>query len=207
MKQEMNEAPDEALLTLWMDGELDGDELARVEAWARDHPELLAERDAVLAMRGHIRENIPASVEPPYPDFFNQRIMHRIDDELARASADRHSGENGNIWQLFSGKLYRWLAFPAATAVMVLCFYLGTLTKDGSGQPAAQTIALTAAPTIYTPDGDVRAAMFSSEEAGATVIVLEGLEDIPDDLEMLSKAQHSRPSHHGVVMVSSGMVF
>ena len=92
MKKQSNQAPDEATLTLWMDGELDGDELMRVESWAQEHPEILAQRDAVRAMNASIRDHVPASVEPPYADFFNQRILRHIHEEsAARTTRPRDS--------------------------------------------------------------------------------------------------------------------
>ena len=45
------------------------------------------------------------------------------------------------------------------------------------------------------PDGDVRANIFSSDDNGATVIVLEGLEDIPDDFEIVGEPRHSGVLH------------
>jgi hypothetical protein len=45
--------------------------------------------------------------------------------------------------------------------------------------------------SIYTPDRGVQADMFQSEQA--TVIVLKGLQDLPDDLEMAGEP--STPSN------------
>jgi len=206
MKKETNEAPNDALLTLWMDGELDGDELAQVETWVRDHPELLAQRDALQAMGDQIRTNIAASVEPPYPDFFNQRIMRRIDEDLAEASANKEPGQNSSAWHQFGGKWGRWLAFPAAAAAMLLCFHMGTRVGKEPGQ-VITAAAANASSKIYTPDGDVSADMFSSKDAGATIIVLEGLEDIPDDFEIAGEPNRGRSDHYGAMMVSAEMVF
>ena len=93
MERQHNQAPDEAMLTLWTDGELNGDELARVELWAQDHPELLVERDAVRAMQSSIQANMPASVEPPYADFFNLRILRAIENEKAESGVRVRSTE------------------------------------------------------------------------------------------------------------------
>ncbi len=87
MKNQSDHTPDEATLTLWMDGELDGDELTKMEAWAQEHPEVLAERDAMQAMNAEIKAAVPASLEPPYADFFNQRILRHIHDEMPAPAA------------------------------------------------------------------------------------------------------------------------
>jgi len=179
----MKTKPDDTLLTLWMDGELEGKDLELVEAWVKDHPELLAERNAVQAMTASLRENIPAQEEPPYPDFFNQRILRTIEEEEFENAT--HAPKNTrNFWQ--------WLSLPAVAAAMALCFYLGSQT---STTPATQPSAVAQAPTskdlntdlestVYTPDSHVQADIFESDEANATVIVLTGLPDIPDDIDI-----------------------
>lgn len=171
----MNKQPDETTITLWIDGELEGEALQRMEAWAHDHPELLAERDAIQAMNTSIRESVPASVEPPYADFFNQRIMRQIEDEK-NAEASDSGRKRSRIWQ--------WLSVPAAAVAMMFCFYLGTRVAE----PMSVTAPVSAnVSSVYTPDGDVRANVFRAEQAGATVIVLEGLKDIPDNMEMVGQ--------------------
>lgn len=189
----MNKEPDETTLTLWIDGELEGEELRRVEAWAQEHPELLAERDAIRAMNADIREAIPASVEPPYADFFNQRILRHIEEEQRDQTPASAPKSKRNFWQ--------WLAVPAAAAAMALCFYMGTRVAE----PASVTSpSLATVSSVYTPDGDVKANMFRADNADATVIVLEGLEDIPDDMEMVGGPQKEDA---GAVMVSTGTFY
>lgn len=188
--------PDETTLTRWIDGELEGEELRRVEAYAAEHPGLLAERDAIRAMNAGIRENVPASVEPPYADFFNQRILRHIEAEQAREAPAPAAGSRRGLWQ--------WFAVPAAAAAMALCFYLGTRVSEPATIVAAPAKPAAAVPTVYTPDGGVEADMFRAEDAGATVIVLKGLEDIPDDLEMVGEPG---PRTQDAAMVSTGTFY
>ena len=202
MKRHDDQAPNPAELTLWMDGELDGDDLARVESWAKDHPEYLAERAAVKAMQSEIRASIPASVEPPYPDFFNQRILRAIDDDGSHASDRKASAGLTTI----ASKFGKWLALPAAAAVMVVCFYMGTQVSQVA-EPLAPVVKVSAKPAIYMPDGNVRANIVSPEDNGATVIVLEGLEDIPDDFEIVGEPYRSRDARSEAMMVSTEMIF
>jgi len=173
----MKTKPDDSTLTQWMDGELEGESLHHVEAWVQDHPELLAERDAVQAMSASIQENIPNSVEPPYPDFFNQRILHAIEEEHVATRQTEPQTTPRGFWQ--------WLVMPIAAGAMAICFYLGTQMNSTPATSGA-TLVVNEAPkaSVYTPDGAVSANMFKSTDAKATVIVLEGLEDLPDDLEM-----------------------
>lgn len=138
----------------------------------------------MLAMSSSIREHVKADVEPPYPDFFNQKILRAIESEEVVAQSERSQEAKGmrGFWQWVTAPV----AIPMAMGAMALCFYLGTQFDnpppvDGG---ALTVVTPTPAGSVYTPDGAVSAAMFKSDKAEATVIVLEGLDDIPDDLEM-----------------------
>lgn len=203
MKKHDNQVPSEEQLTRWMDDELEGDELARMESWAQDRPEFQAERDAVRAMRSEIRANIPASVEPPYREFFNQRILRAIEnDQLAANKAQARHGNHWMAWLLNN----KWMALPTAAAAMAMCFYLGMQVND---QPQAliPTAAISTQPVIYTPDGDIKANIFSPTDNGATVIVLEGLDDIPDELEIAGEPYPRETGQSSIAMVKAGMSF
>lgn len=193
----MNKQPDETTITLWIDGELEGEDLRRVEAWAQDHPELLAERDAIRAMSADIREAVPASTEPPYADFFNQRILRHIEDEQHVRVLTSSTGTTRSFWQ--------WFAVPAAAAAMLLCFYMGMRVSEPTSHASPPVVAVSTVSTVYTPDGDVSADLFRAEDADATVIVLTGLEDIPDDVEMVGGPAMDKESD--AVMVSTGAFY
>lgn len=173
----MKTPPDETTLTLWMDGELQGEELQQMEQWAADHPELLAERDAVRQLNADIRSNVPAEVEPPYPDFFNSRIMRAIEEDAIASTPAEAAATPAK-----QSSFLRWLGIPAAAAAMLLCFYVGTRVGSPIESQGGQLANNSA--NVYTPDGNVHADIFTSEDASATVIVLEGLNDIPDDLDI-----------------------
>jgi len=202
MKRHDDQAPDPAELTRWMDGELNGDDLARVEAWAKDHPEYLAERQAHQDMQSQIRDSIPASVEPPYPDFFNQRILRAIEEE--KPDAPEQQVTTG--FAVIAAKFGEWLALPAAAAAMLICFYMGTRVNYASN-PVMPIVNISAKPAIYMPDGNVRANIVSSDDNAATVIVLEGLEDIPDDFEIVGEPRRGSNARSRAMMVNTRMIF
>ena len=74
----MNTNPDEATLALWLDDELTGEELAAVDSWAAGRPDQLAAREEIRHWQATISSALPASEEPPFPDFFNSRVMQGI---------------------------------------------------------------------------------------------------------------------------------
>jgi hypothetical protein len=168
----MNTNPDEATLALWLDDELTGAEQAEVEAWAAAHPEQLAAREEVRSWRASVSALIPASEEPPYPDFFNTKVLQSIREQMPKAVVSEKK----------ASFFWKTLLMPmAACAGMVLTFWVGTKTSstpeiDVTGAPRAIPVD----PVVYTPETGVNAEWFASENAAALVIVLNGVSAIPD---------------------------
>jgi hypothetical protein len=170
----MNMKPDETTLALWLDDELIGTELASMEAWAATQPEQLAAREEIRRWRETVTANVAASVEPPYPDFFNSRILKSIREQTHAPSLLEKKP--------FSWK--SWLMPAAACAGMALTFWAGMKTQavpeiDVAGAPRAIPVD----PVLYTPENGVNAEWFTSREASATVIVLNGITAIPDSMD------------------------
>ncbi|MEI6177880.1 MAG: hypothetical protein WCS43_13390 [Verrucomicrobiota bacterium] len=175
----MNTNPDETKLACWLEDELAGEELTSFETWLRgqpDHAEHLAMRDNTRNWRSIMASAMPSSEEPPYPDFFNSRVAQSIRENRPQSVVAEKTR--------FS---WRALLMPTtACAGMVLAFWLGTRS-----QPAPLEIDVTWAPraipvseqSLYTPESGVVAECFSSTGAAATVIVLDGVEAIPDDTD------------------------
>jgi hypothetical protein len=72
----------------------------------------------------------------------------------------------------------------AACAGMVLTFWAGMQTRgvpeyNVAGAPRAIPVD----PVVYTPENGVDAEWFTSSEAAATVIVLNGIPAIPDSMD------------------------
>jgi len=173
----MKSTPDESTIARWFEGQLSGEELTKMDAYAAENKELLTQRDAFQMTSEELRK-IPESVEPPYPDFFNSQVQKLIREE-ERTSESRPGSEKTSSW------FERWSAWfaPAAVVAMVACFYAGTqVSRDGFTQAA--TVSNNAA--LYTPYGDVDAQVVHSVSTGSTVIVLDGLEAIPDSVDMVN---------------------
>ena len=173
----MNTNPDEAKLALWLEDELHGEEFAEVDAWAGKQQEHLAAREEIRKWRRMMASAIPASEEPPYSEFFNARIAREIRNApLQEVPASK------------SGFSFKSFIMPlAACAGMALAFLLGLKSQ---GQPQVPEIdvagapkAIPVEPILYTPDRGVTAEWFSSPDASATVIVLNGVDAIPDETD------------------------
>ena len=167
----MNTNPDEATLALWLDDELTGEQLAAVEAWASRQPAQLVAREEIRRWRATMAAAVPVSVEPPYPEFFNSRVLHAIREQKPVPAV---AVKNPFSWK-------SWLMPLTACAGMMLAFWVGKQSQmtpeyDVSNAPRAILVE----PVVYTPESGVRAEWFSSTEASATVIVLNGVTAIPD---------------------------
>lgn len=170
----MNINPDETRLALWLEDGLHGEELAAFEATLAGRPELHAARAEARRWRDMISAAVPSSEEPPYPEFFNHRVARAIRELEAEHAATPITA--GRIsWR-------SWFMPLAACAGMVMAFWLGG--KRTSGVPEIDVTgaprAIPVDPVFYTPENGVSAEWFASAEASATVIVLNGVEAIPD---------------------------
>lgn len=168
--------PDETKLALWLDDELSGAELSEMNSWAAKQPEQLAAREELRSFRKMISENIPESEEPPYPEFFNSRVTQGIRDLQTAESESMQPAaakKSGVFWR-------SWLLPVTACAGMAFAFMIGKQSNQPS-QPLAILPALS--PAVYTPEDGVEAQWFSSNTADATVILLQGISDIPDSMD------------------------
>jgi hypothetical protein len=167
----MNTNPDESTLALWLDDELTGDALAAVEAWAIGQPDQLFAREEIRRWRSTIAAVIPASEEPPYPEFFNSRVLKAIRELEPKAAA---VVKPSFLWK-------SWLLPTAACAGMAMTFWIGKTSHsvpeyDVSNAPRAIPVE----PVVYTPELGVKAEWVASAKASATVVVLNGVTAIPD---------------------------
>lgn len=174
----MNTNPDEAKLALWLDDELEGDELASFELWASSQAEHVAAREQTRQWRNLMAAALPASDEPPYPGFFNSRIAQGIREQVSQPSVNQDAKPSISFWKLFLMPL-------AAGACLVLAFWMGqkshsvTQEIDVAGAPRAIPVEQ----IVYTPENGVNAELFASINASATVIVLDGVKAIPDSMD------------------------
>jgi hypothetical protein len=168
----MNTTPDDVMLALWLDDELEGDALVAVEAWAADKPDQLAAREEVRRWRKQVAGAMPREIEPPFADFFNSRILKELE---AKPVTEPQAAAKPSWWRAF------WWMPATAAAGMAFAFVLGTRAGPETRSRVARAI-----PAVYTPDTGVKADYFASRPAEATVIVLEGVESIPDSLDLSS---------------------
>ena len=83
-----------------------------------------------------------------------------------------------------------WLA-PAALAAVVLAFLLGMRFGGPHEGPVLVSTGV-AAPAVYSPLASVHARALQDETFGGTVIVLEGLDEIPNSVDLFQASAPGR---------------
>ena len=71
------EAPDDALLSAYLDGELTADERLRVEAWLREHPESVAMLRTWSADMHAMRAALEGAADEPVPAALAQTVWRK----------------------------------------------------------------------------------------------------------------------------------
>ena len=158
---------EEELITRWIDGELNPKEKIEFEKLYDSRPDFYKSlRAESNASKDLLKSSLEFEKEIPYGDFFNNQIRKKIQDD----DFDSNSS-SGFLFDVLA-----WLRSPftwAATA----CFITFILVNPQSGVNGEDNIIV----STYSPDPSVSivSAEFN-EKANATVIVLEGLEPVPD---------------------------
>ncbi len=187
--------PDKQTLQSWMNGDLSGEALHTVEKWVSENTQELEEMLNWDQTSQMLRENIVPEQDPPYPDFFHHKIRQSIEEEPRSYDSEKKTPElrDHSANSLWSRMRYLWA--PAAVAAMTVCFYAGTQMSSSTtgsadlaglgGASASQTAE------IYVPQGGVSASVYENEQSG--VILLHGLEAIPDAMDIVSAAPSGKP--------------
>jgi hypothetical protein len=169
----MNSMPDEERLGRWLEDELSGAEREQVEAWVAEHPDWLAWRDETRTWKQTLGQVLPAEQAPPAAEFFEARIRRMVREERAPGGRRPLRQDGARRW----GGGW-WL--PAAAAGMALCFWAGMRVAPATDRGST--------PMVYTPEQGVEAEVFESDGADAMVIVLDGVQAIPDSFEIPDRA-------------------
>lgn len=164
----------EELMTRWIDGHLSPAEMQAVERALAAEPLLAREKDSAEKLGDLLRQHLPSSLEPASPEFFTSRIMEDIKGvPVVRSTTPAKARAGG----LMSWLRQPWFA-PLASAAVVALLFLATNQSPRAGSDALDVAR------VYAPDPNVTASSFYSEEAGATVIDLKGLQAVPNDREI-----------------------
>ncbi len=170
-------------LIRWLDGEMTDSEIAAFEARLKDEPLLSKEADELRALSKGIHEHLPAEMKVPHADFFNSQIQVRIAQMDLDESRRKGSGNQSLTVTLLTWLRHPWFATAGAVALAILGFVLMRPETQSSGH----SLILSS----YTPGLGVEASTYHNIEADATVLMLDGLEDVPADRKISGLSVHS----------------
>lgn len=174
----MNQERKEELLVKWVDETLSLSDKEELTKLLEAEPELADLKTGHMEVGSQLREAFPSDGDVPYGDFFATRLKRAIEDD-AGVSRDEGANAKPSLWSQF----LRWGAVPAMAAALVVAFLAGTQVKP----PEVGAPEFVVRPDVYTPAGGVSASYASFDTTG-TVILLEGLESIPESIDLIAQA-------------------
>jgi len=162
---------EEELITRWIDGELNDQDETDFNKLYDSNPDIFDsfKEDAGI-YKQVFRDHYESEKEVPYGDFFNSQIKKKILEENCSTSMPSS----------FLSDMIQWIKSPFTWSAVALSFCLIVFFNIPSESGfSGGTIVST-----YSPDASVSivSAEFN-EEANATVIVLEGLEPVPNETD------------------------
>jgi len=159
------------LIQLYLDGQLDDADRQRAEELLKNDPEARAELEAYRKIGGALKEAGTPAGEISQPDFMWSRVKAAI--ERGQISEDEAEEGESTPWWNWD---YRWAFAGVAAGVMCALAFVFWAQR-------AQVVAIDdprregySAVTVYTFDPDVYPAEYRSQNAGANVIWITGVD-------------------------------
>ena len=159
-------------LIRWLDGEMNAAELARFTARLESDPALKSEAEMMQRMSSDLRSSLPAEMPVPFGDFFNSQIQMRIAKEDSATPDIQESPSSWMDWFRLPG----FATLAAVTAAAVIAAVMIFQQK-----PSGDSYVL----STYAPNQNVQVSSYHSKDAHATVLILEGLEELPADRKIV----------------------
>jgi len=184
----MNPTTDEENLVRWLDGEMDAAEQARYEARLEADPVLKAEAMEMKALTQTVRPHLPQPGDIPHADFFNSQIQREI--LVLKATETKQAAESPSI---LSWLRMPWLLAGAAAIAAAIAAIL-SVTKVATEVHSTEVV------NVYTPNPAVTVA--ASSVQGATVLLLEGLSEIPANQPVVGFKVHRTETAPAMAMTT-----
>lgn len=192
----MNQERKEELVIRWMDDEeLSASDQEELKQILDAEPELAAMREGHHQIREELQAAFGKSADVPYGDFFQTKLEQAIRDadELDSPVAQ----PNVTSWR----DALRWWLAPVAVGAMAVAFLAGTRVATSPVQD--RLVVAQSRPLVYTPEGGVTASIVNADGAGTSVIVLDGLQPIPDSYDLMAGGKVSLERDSAVQLIST----
>lgn len=155
----------EELIVKWVDHCLTKEEAQELEKAVEQDDSLRIHLDELAQLKVVMKAEIPSSVEPPYPDFFNSYLMRKVELEV---SAQKPKERVKRWWQGL-----RWAWAPTAALSLVLSFLAGK--RMANPQLPLRFKVDEVLPSVYFSDERLTAEVISDIDGGVSAIVVTGL--------------------------------
>ncbi len=167
----------------WIDGALSPDEEKQLQVLMEGDSNLESELTRMKALSESLHAEIPASVEPPYGDFFNSQLMRKVDLEIKA----QHPAKKAERWW----QSLRWAWAPAGALALVLSFFAGhriSRTSDTQGLASSSRMesSMASLTEVYFAGEALEAEVISDSEGQVSAIVVNGLSAIRDDIDFVT---------------------
>ncbi|MEN8694862.1 MAG: anti-sigma factor family protein [Akkermansiaceae bacterium] len=168
----------EELIVKWVDHRLNDEETKELDQAIEQDESLRSQLDEMVRLKVSIQSEIPASVDPPYPDFFNSQLMRKIDLDIA---AQKPKEKVKRCWHDL-----RWAWAPSAALSLVLAFLAG---KRMSDPVMAPDFVNTSLPSVYFSEENLAAEVISDADGDVSAILVSGLSELDDRGSFATRAE------------------
>jgi anti-sigma factor RsiW len=185
----MKTPPEDHDLIRWIDGEMNEAERAAFEKRLEAEPELKEMAKSFEQVGDTLRGEFPKSLPLPHEDFFNSQIQVRI----AQMEAEQERAAKPAAASWMDAFRLPWLAAAAAMVVALVAVL---------NRPGEQTSDVTQVLSTYAPNPEVVVRSYEDAEAQATVLMLDGLPELPPDQKIVGYDVHGSRGDKGMASVT-----
>ncbi len=193
----MNQERKEELIVRWMDeATLSASETEELNQILEAEPELKAMREGHSRMRDELQAAFGQSGDVPYGDFFQTKLEQAIRDADVEETP---AAKTSSTWR----DALRWWLAPVAVGAMAVAFLAGT--RVGKAPVENQLVVAQAQirPLVYTPEGGVTSTIVNADAQGTSVIVLDGLQPIPDSYDLMAGRESAGELSPSIQLIST----
>lgn len=186
----MNQERKEELVVRWMDDvTLSASEKEELNRILEAEPELQELRAGHSRMREELKTTYREVEDVPYGDFFQTKLQQAIRD----SEEELPSAKMASSWK----DSLRWWLAPVAVGAMAVAFLAGTRVGNGPTERRLVVASAQNRPLVYTPEGGVTSTILNADAQGTSVILLDGLQPIPDSYDLMAERKNASdlPAH------------
>ena len=186
----MNQERKEELVVRWMDDvTLSASEKEELNRILEAEPELQELRAGHSRMREELKATDREVEDVPYGDFFQTKLQQAIRD----SEEELPSAKMASSWK----DSLRWWLAPVAVGAMAVAFLAGTRVGNGPTERRLVVASAQNRPLVYTPEGGVTSTILNADAQGTSVILLDGLQPIPDSYDLMAERKNASdlPAH------------